>query len=145
MFELDKLIREGLNAENFERTRLYVTKNVNLLTKTKSAELGYAIDSEFYGIPEYNTYLKQSLAKLTVEDVNRAIRKHLRSTDLQVVVVAKDCAALKAKFLSNEVSPMTYNSPKPAEVMEEDKIIERWRLDWKPEDVRVVPVDGVFE
>ena len=145
MFELDKLIREGISAEDFERTRLFVTKNVNLLTKTKSAELGYAIDSEFYGIPEYNTYLKQSLAKLTVEDVNRAIRKHLRTTDLQVVVVAKDCAALRAKFLANEVSPMKYNSPKPAEVMEEDKIIESWPLDWKAENVRIVPVEGVFE
>ena len=145
MFELDKLIRDGINPEAFERTRLFVTKNVNLLTKTKSAELGYAIDSGFYGIPEYGAYLKQGLAKLTVEEVNRAIRKHLRLTDLEIVVVAKDCAALRAKFLANEVSPMTYNSPKAADVVAEDKIIERWHMDWKPEDVRVVPVEGVFE
>jgi hypothetical protein len=77
--------------------------------------------------------------------VNRAIRKHLRLTDLEIVVVAKDCAALRAKFLANEVSPMTYNSPKAADVVAEDKIIERWHMDWKPEDVLVVPVEGVFE
>jgi zinc protease len=145
MYELDKLIKGGLSEESFERSRLFLTKYVNLLTKTKSAELGYAIDSQFYGIPNYNLYLKQSLAKLTLADVNRAIRKHLRTTDLDIVVVAKDCAGLKAKFLANQVSPMKYNSPKPPEVMEEDKVIERWPLDLKPEDVRVVPVETVFE
>jgi zinc protease len=145
MYELDRLIKKGLSEEDFERTRSFLTKYVNLLTKTKSAELGYAIDSEFYGIPNYNLYLKQSLAKLTVADVNRAIRKHLRTTDLDIVVVAKDCAALREKLLAGEASPMTYNSPKPAEVLDEDKVIESWPLDLKPGNVRIVPVDTVFE
>jgi zinc protease len=70
LYELDKLTREGLSQESFERWRSFVSKNVNLLTKTKDAELGYAIDSQYYGIPDYNRYIKEGLARLTVDDVN---------------------------------------------------------------------------
>jgi zinc protease len=58
LYELDKLCREGISQEGFERTREFLSKYVNVLTRTKSAELGYAIDSIYYGIPNYNEYLK---------------------------------------------------------------------------------------
>ena len=50
LFELDKLEKNGMTQEAFERTRDFLSKYVNVLTKTKRAELGYAIDSNFYGI-----------------------------------------------------------------------------------------------
>src|SRR5665811_1555243 len=56
LFELDKLHKNGLTQEQFERTREFLGKYVNVLTRTKRAELGYAIDSLFYGIPPYNDY-----------------------------------------------------------------------------------------
>jgi zinc protease len=145
MFELDKFVKDGLSEKSFEETRNFLSKYVNLLTKTKDSELGYAIDSVFYGIPNYNAWIKSSLAKLTRDDVNRAIRKHLRADRLEVVVVANNCEALKKKFLSEDPSPMSYNSPKPEQIQNEDKIVERWKLGWKAENVRVVPVDKVFE
>jgi zinc protease len=145
LFELDRLVKEGLSDEDFERSRRFLLKNVNLLTKTKSAELGYAIDSRFYGIPDYNAYLKTALAKLTREDVNRAIRKHLRTTNLDVVVVAKNCEDLKKALLAGEPSPMKYNSPKPQAILDEDKTVESWKIAIAPEAVGIVPVDMVFE
>src|SRR5262249_20760646 len=84
VFELDKLIREGLTEQAFERTRSFLIKNVNLLVKTKQAELGYAIDSQYYGIGEYTSYVKSALAKLTAKEVNEAIRRHLRTGDLRI-------------------------------------------------------------
>jgi len=40
----------------------------------------YAIDSNYYAInPVYNDYLKAQLAKLTLEDVNRVIKRYIRS------------------------------------------------------------------
>jgi len=124
---------------------MFLTKYVNLLTKTKRAELGYAIDSRYYGIPDYNSYLKNSLAKLTLADVNRAIRKHFQAGNLDLVIVAKNCEDLKKRLLSNQPSPMTYNSPKPKEVLDEDKLIETWKINLKPEAIKIVPVDKVFE
>lgn len=144
MFELDRLRRDGLSQEEFERTREFVSKNLNLLTRTKSAELGYAIDSMYYGIPGYLDYMKQRLAKLTREDVNKAIRAHLRADRIQFVAVAKNAEQLKAKLTSGEPSPMTYNSPKPEEILQEDKVVEKWNLKLRPEDVKIVPLEEVF-
>ena len=145
MFELDKLVKNGIPAKDFEKTRSYLSKYVNILTKTKSAELGYAIDSAYYGMPDYNAYLKAALAKLTLDDVNRAVKKHLRADGLQIIGVAKDAATLKAALASAAATPIHYNSAKPQDVMDEDKIVEAWPLGLKPDDIRLVPVTTVFE
>jgi zinc protease len=145
LFELNKLIEQGMPQESFERTRLFLAKYVNLMTKTKTAELGYAIDSLFYGIPDYNRYVKDSLAKLTLEDVNRAIRKHLRADNLDIVIVAKDCEGLKRALLADEPSPMKYNSAKPQAILDEDKIVEKWKIGLAPDAVTVAPAERIFE
>jgi len=145
MYELERLVRDGITKEQFERTRLFLSKYVNLLTRSKSAELGYAIDSLYYGIPDYNSYLKAALAQISHGDVNRVIRRHLRPTDLHIVVVGKNCEQLRQKLLADQPSPMTYNAPKPPEILEEDKIVERWKLGLKPEDIRIIPVEKIFE
>ncbi len=145
LYEFDKLVRLGISEEGFQTWRSFVVKNVNLLTKTKDAELGYAIDSLYYGIPDYKRYVKENLAKLTVTDVNRAIRRHLQTQNLDIVIVAKGCEALRKELLANEPSPMTYNSPKSKEILEEDKLVERFKIDLKPEAVKIVPVGSVFE
>ncbi|MEN6604175.1 MAG: insulinase family protein, partial [Bryobacteraceae bacterium] len=145
LYEMDKVVREGLDQESFERTRNFVMKYAKLLTKTKSAELGYAIDSRFYRIPEYVSYLEAGLQKLTREDVNRAIGKHLGGGNFTIVAVARNCASLKSRILEEAPSPMTYNSPKPKELLEEDKTVSAWKVGLKPENVRIIDVDKVFE
>jgi zinc protease len=145
LVELNELVKNGLSQEAFERSRMFLSKYVNLLTQTKSAELGYAIDSRFYGIGDYNSYIKTSLAKLTLADVNRAIRKHLRADNLDIVVVAKDCERLKEALLSGVPSPMKYNSPKPQAILDEDKLVERWPVNLKPDRVTIMPADRIFE
>ena len=144
-FELDKLVKNGMTKEDFERTRLFLSKYVNVLTKNKSAELGYAIDSLWYGIPNYNQYLKTELAKLTLDDVNRAIRKHLRADQLQIAGIAKDVNRLRRELTSDAATPMQYNSPKPQQILDEDKIVEKLPLRIRAEDIRVLPVAEVFE
>ncbi len=143
LYELDKLVREGIPKEEFEGTRQFLSKFVNLLTQTQSALLGYTIDSKYYGTPEFNSYVKGALARLTLDDVNRAIKKHLRASDLDVVVVTKDAQAMKDAIVSGAPSSITYLSPKPKEILEEDKIIGRYELDTSSVDV--VPADTVFE
>ncbi len=145
MYELDRLVRDGLTQKEFDMTRNFLGKYVNLLTKTKSAELGYKIDSEYYRIPTYNAYLKAALAKLTLADVNRAIKKHLRADRVQIVAVAKDAAGLQKQLLSNDPTPMIYNSPKKPEIMEEDKAVEKFPLGLRAGDVTIVKVEKVFE
>lgn len=145
LFELNKLVQDGIPPAEFERTRGFLSKFVNVLTKSKSAELGYAIDSVFYGIPNYNEYVKTGLAKLTAGDVNRAVRAHLRAENIQVVGVAKDAANLRAELTGDAPTPVHYNAPKPQDILDEDKTIERWPLHLRAEDVTILPVDTVFE
>lgn len=145
IYELDKLVKNGIPEAEFEKSRSFLSKYINILTKTKSAELGYAIDSAYYGIPNYNEYVKEALAKLTAADVNAAIRRHMRADRLEIVGIAKGADAMRAALTSGEASPMHYNSPKAQEVLDEDKTVERWPLGVGKEDVTIVPVEKVFE
>src|SRR3989442_3767510 len=99
LYEYDKLIRDGLSREAFETTREFLTKFANVLTQTQSARLGYALDSRFYGISDYNTYVKTQLSKLTLADVNAAIRRHLKSDRMRIVVVTKNTQAVPAALV----------------------------------------------
>ena len=60
-------------------TRDFVTKYTNVLMRTQSAQLGFAIDGLYYDRPDFADKLKQDLAKLTLADVNRVIRRYLRA------------------------------------------------------------------
>src|SRR5215813_11011520 len=122
LYEYDKLVRDGISQEAFETTREFLTKFANVLTQTQSARLGYALDSKYYSIPDYNSYLKAQLAKLTLADVNAAIKRHLKSETMRIAIVTKNGEMLREAVLKNTPSPMTYNSPKPKEIMDEDKV-----------------------
>jgi zinc protease len=144
VYELSKLIENGLTEEQFQDTRDYLMKNVYLLTATQDAQLGYALDSSWYGIGEYCQTLRDRLAALTRDDVNRAIKRHLSAKDLAVVMVTQDAEALKQALVADGFSPMTYDAPKPQELLDEDKVIGALRLGIKPEAVTVEPVEDVF-
>ena len=113
--------------------------------KTKSAELGYAIDSSIYGIARYDEYVRSSIAKLTRDDVTNAIRKHLRTNRLRIVIVGPECQSLRDKLIGEAPSPMTYNAPKSKELLEEDQVVASWRIGVGADQVTIVPVEKVFE
>lgn len=145
LFEYDKLVRDGMSEETFEKTREFLSKYVNVLTQTQGASLGYALDSRFYNIPNFNEYMKQSLAKLTLADVNLAIKTHLKSDSMQIVMITKDADGLKKAIAAGDASPISYNAPKPAELLEEDKAISTYKINVLPENITITPVERVFE
>jgi zinc protease len=145
LYEYDKLVREGMSAEDFEATREFLSKYVNILTATQDDQLGYALDSHYYGIKDLPTYMREQLAKLTLADVNRAIKQYLKSDAMRIAIITKDAHGLRQAILSNKPSPITYNAPKPKEITDEDKVIEKYRIGLKPADVTIVPVDKVFQ
>jgi len=145
LYEYDRLVREGITKEAFESTREFLSKYVNVLTATQDAQLGYALDSRYYQIADFPTYMREQLAKLTFEDVNRAIRQYLKSDAMRIAIVTKDAAGLRDAILSNKLSPITYNAPKPKEITDEDKIIETYKIEVKSADVIIVPVEKVFQ
>ena len=144
LHELQKLVDAGMSKEDFEKTRGYLRKNVYVMTATQNQQLGYALDSRFYGTGDFAATMREKLAALTLDDVNAAIRKHLSYKDLAFVVVTKDASELRQQLLADAFSPIHYDAEKPKELLDEDKLIGARKLQLRPEDVRVTPVDEVF-
>ncbi len=144
MYELNKLIEQGMTQEDFEATRNYLMKFSNILTKTQSRQLGYALDSRYYNIPDFNSYIQNGLQDLTLEDVNRVIKKYLQDDNVKFAIITKDAQGLKEALVSNAPSPITYDAPKPQELLDEDKVIENYKLDFKADKVKIVDLENVF-
>jgi len=143
--ELEKLIANGLSEKDFADTRDYLMKNVYVMAATQDAQLGYALDSKWYGIGEYAAYMRSALSKLTREDVNAAIRRHLSATDLSVVAITKDAEGLRDALLADAFSPIKYDGEKPQSLLDEDKVIGARKLGIRPENIRITPVEQVFD
>jgi len=144
LFELDKMIANGLSPQDFETTRGYLMKNVFVMTATQDQQLGYALDAQWYRTPEFTKMMRDALAKLTVADVNAAIRKHLSSRNLSVVIITKDAAGLKDKLVSDAFSPIAYDARKPQSLLDEDQQIGSLKLGLKPEAVKITPAVQAF-
>ncbi|HEX9654215.1 MAG TPA: hypothetical protein VGA99_10935, partial [bacterium] len=72
------------------------------------------------------------------------IKKHLQDKNVKFVFVTKDAEDLKNRLINNTTSPITYQAEKPAELLEEDKIIQDFKLDFRPDKVAILPVAEVF-
>jgi zinc protease len=144
LYELQKLVANGMSEEAFTATRDYLRNYVSLLVQTQDRRLGYALDSRYYGIPAFPDYVREKLASLTLADVNRVIEEHLHADRLQIVVVTQDAAAFREGALAAECAPPVYATPPAADVLAEDRLICATRVGVAPEDVEVVPVDEVF-
>jgi zinc protease len=143
-YELDKLIRDGLSEQEFEETRDFLTRSVALGSQNDDRRLGHAIDSRFYRNDEFVKFVRDGLAKLTVDEVNRVLRTHLRSNRLQFVVVTNDGEAFKESLLSAAATPISYQTPPADDVLEEDKLIEVIDLNLREQDITIVPLEQVF-
>ncbi|HEU4642191.1 MAG TPA: insulinase family protein [Gemmatimonadaceae bacterium] len=145
LHELRRLVADGLSAEAFESTRDYLIKSLPLLVSTQDLQLGYALDSAWFGIPDFATYMRERLAALDLDQVNAAIRRHLSATDLDVVMITRDAAALRDALVSDAPSVVTYDAPKPPELLAEDREIGAMPLGIRAADVTITPVEYVFE
>ncbi len=144
LWELDRLVEQGMSPQDFEATRSFLLNYSKLWVQTLSRRLGYAMDGAFYGRRDLVTELADRLPRLTVEEVNAAVRKHLKTDGIKVAIVAKDAAVLRDLLTSGKPSPITYDTEgTPAEILAEDKAIAAFPL--KDVSVKIVPVEQMFE
>ncbi len=147
LFELKRLVDAGLSEQEFEQTRKFLMNYSKLWAATANRRLGYLMDSEFYGTPYFIDRIEAELKNLTVADVNAAIRKYLTADNVKIAVVVD--AGKGAEFfdnLANNVpSPITYDSPKPQNILDEDKLIERFPVKVNRSKSRVVDAKDLFE
>lgn len=140
MFELDKMIEDGLSESDFETTRSYLSKFVSLLMDGQSRQLGYSMDSQYYQTDNFATYVREGLENLTLADVNRVIRENLATGNIQYVFVTRDADDLRQRLVLDQASPVSYAAEKPQELLDEDKTIAQMPLDFAAD--RIVVIDG---
>ncbi len=145
--ELALLVDEGLTEEEFELTRAFLKKYVLHFATTSDERLGYAVDDRFYGIEGegHLTRFRQLMDEITLEDVNAAIRRHLRADNLKIAIVTGEAESLAAALSTDAPSPLEYDSPKPQLVTDEDGAIATFSLGIAPGDITIVPVDEIFQ
>lgn len=156
--ELERLIKEGLTAEQVEGAKNKARTLYLKYSDSKSRQLGYKLDDMFYGMRDKG-YLDEMLANLkavTPEQVNAAIKKHLQTANLKYVIVTN---ASEGEKLANDIANNTnvtnktlaeyhITEPIPAEKQEMLKQDEAWKaypLNISRDRIRVVKADQMFE
>ncbi|MCO7224787.1 pitrilysin family protein [Pleionea sp. CnH1-48] len=145
MVELEKMINNGLTEEQFESTRNFLYNFAPQLVGNQSKQLGYELDSRFYGTDSFVDYVRKQLKSLTKDEVNRIIKKHLQMDNIQFVFITADAKDMKKRLVSEQTSPLKYNSPKGEDIQKEDKIIQDYPLKIKKKNVKTVNVEQLFK
>lgn len=147
--EVDHIINKGLTKEDFEATRTFLRSYMKLYVQTPNEQLGYLMDSKFYGRNDFISEVDKELARLTVKEVNAAVKKYWRTNNMFVTIVTDKSEAeeLAKSLKENLPSPMSYsNAVKaglPKEVLEEDEIVARYPL--KVKKVTIVDSKETFK
>ena len=147
LFELDKLVDKGMTPADVESSKQFLRNYVGTWGVNISRRLGYAVDDEFYGIgkPGFLSGLKAAIDKVTPEQVNAAVRKHLQSGNFYLAIITADAAGIEKKLLGSEPTGITYAGTRSDALMQEDKTISTLPFKITKENIRVLPIDQVFE
>jgi zinc protease len=135
--EVDRLVKEGLTQEEFNATKEFLISYTKLYAQSPSAMLGYLMDSRFYGRQDYLKELGVLLAKLTLDDVNKAIKKYWQIQNMFITIITEEGEAgpLKESLLKNAPSPMSYSNlvkeGLPQSVLQEDEQVSVFPLNIK--------------
>jgi zinc protease len=145
VYYLDQLVRQGMPRDRFELVRGFLLSYTRLWEQTAQRRLGYAIDSLFYGTPDFLEQYREELGEMTPESVQEAVRRRLRPEALSFVFVTQDAPALVNALKSQKVLPLSYASAKARELLEVDKAIVQQPLPLKPDAIELLPASAFME
>ncbi|MEM1415768.1 MAG: pitrilysin family protein [Myxococcota bacterium] len=144
--ELERVVRDGLTVEEFDRIRTFASRYYALFLQTGARRLGFALDDRAYDTADpYLELLRRGWDELDADAVNAALRRHVDPSQLQIALIAPDGAALAAALVEGAPSPITYRAEPGEDVRAEDERVNVFDLGLEAEDVVVVPADQLFE
>jgi zinc protease len=147
--EMNNLITNGLTEEQFEQTRDFLRSYNKLYVQDMAHQLGFLMDSRFYGRKDYISEMDGLLAKLTLADVNNAMKKYWQTNNMFITIVTDKSEAepLAASLRANKPSPMSYSNNLKAsldkKILEEDEIVAKYPLNVK--SVKIVDTADMFK
>jgi zinc protease len=134
IYEMNKMVENGMNKEDFDATRDFLISYTKLYIQTPEKQLGFLMDSKFYGRDNYIGELDVLLKDATLDAVNKAIKKHWQVDNMYVTIVTDNSEAeqLAKSLQENMPSPMSYSnivkSGLPEKVLAEDDIVANYKL-----------------
>lgn len=146
--EFNKLFKNGLTNEEFELTREFLISYMKLYIQTPERQLGFLMDSRFYGRKDYINEMDGLLSAVTLEQVNFALKNYLNPKAMYVCIVTDDseAEALKEALLNNDNNQMSYSNDLreslSPEILAEDEEIDRRNL--RIEKVTIISSDDLF-
>jgi zinc protease len=146
--ELDRLVSDGLPADEVARTQRFLADYVVNWGNTISRRLAYDVDDAFYGMdePGFLRSIRPAIRSLTPDQVNAALRRHLDHGDgYHLVIVTSDAEGLKRRLLSGEATPITYAGDRPAELLAEDREIAAYPIPVREQDITIIPISEALE
>ena len=135
--------RPGADRGRVRARRDFLINYSKLWAQSLADRLGFHMDSRFYGTPYFIDEVEKRLQKMTVADVNAAVKKYLSLDNYEAVLVTDNAAQVKETLQKDAPSPKTYNSPVPPDVAEADKTIQALQV--KPTSIEIVPVAKLYE
>jgi zinc protease len=147
--EMDKMIKGGISEEDFEATRAFLQSYIKLYIKSPDQQLGYLMDSKMYGRKNYIEELGGLLSKVTLDEVNSAIKKYMQFDNMKVTIVTdvSEAEPLAKSLKENSISPMSYSNIVKAglseDILKEDSATENFNLNVK--NVTIVDSKDTFK
>jgi len=166
-WELEKFIHEGMTPDECQLAKNKAKVLYLNLAETGSRLLAYKLDDEFYGMSTdgYLDEYVQAIDRLTPDEINSAIRKHLQAENMKYVIVtneewaqrlkediAKNQNAQGKNFKEYNIDFTTANGdtlwqfPKnKIEMIQMDKVWEAYWLDIPAGNIQVARSSQLFE
>jgi zinc protease len=147
--ELDAMISNGMSKEDFELTKTFLRSYIKLYTQTPERQLGFLMDSKMYGRKNYINEMDALLAKLSLDDVNKAIKKYWTAENMYVTIITdvSEAEPLAKSLEQNLPSPMSYSKSLkealPASILKEDDEVANFKLNVK--SVKIVDSNTTFQ
>ena len=147
--EIDMLTKKGMNKQDFELTKQFLRSYIKLYIQTMESELGYLMDSRFYGREDYISELDRLLAGLTLEDVNKAVKKYLQVENMFICIVtdSSETIPLAENLRHNYKTPMLYSNlvreGLSEDILMEDEAVSNYKLN--VQSVKIIESQDTFE
>ena len=106
------------------------------------------MDSRFYGRKDWIKELDALLSKLTLADVNGAIKKYWQVQNMDIVIVTdeSESEALATSLRSGISSPIAYSNALkatlPKEILDEDDTVANYPIEIR--EVKIIKSDETF-
>jgi zinc protease len=143
--ELERFVDEGLGEAELEDMRKYALSRLALFAVDPGRRLAYDLDAAATGQPNPLELLRETLPKLTRDDVNAAVKRHVDPKKLKIVAVSGDAEGVAAQLFEGNPTPIVYAegvTPTEAQSARDAEVARRTTgLGGKP---RVVAAEGIF-